>query len=127
LKGAICRCCKKKGHIQDKCFTHIRKGLLCVDANGVPLKTQPPTLPQQGWVAEIGPQMANLEWKLKILSPLQVFQPLPSLMVIGHNTPKFSVKSNDMWDDITLYNCKIAEASSVHMPGIHATTLTNNF
>ena len=56
LKDAICRCCKKKGHMQDKCFTRIRKGLPCVDVNGVPLKNQPPSPPQQGRVAEIGTQ-----------------------------------------------------------------------
>ena len=54
LRDAICRCCNKKGHMQDKCFTRIRKGLPCVDAKGVPLRNQPPTPPpQQGRVAEV--------------------------------------------------------------------------
>jgi hypothetical protein len=57
LRDVICRVCKKKGHFQDKCFTRIAKGLPCVDANGVPLKNQPPTPPPRaGRVAEIGQQ-----------------------------------------------------------------------
>ena len=57
VKDVICRVCKKKGHFQDKCYTRINKGLPCIDANGVPLKTQPATPPQrQGRVAEIGQQ-----------------------------------------------------------------------
>jgi hypothetical protein len=59
FKDVICRVCKKKGHFQDKCFTCIAKGLPCVDANGVPLKNQPPTPPPRaGRVAEIGQQGA---------------------------------------------------------------------
>ena len=42
MKDVVCRCCKKKGHMQDVCFTRINKGLPCVDSKGVPLKTQPP-------------------------------------------------------------------------------------
>ena len=52
-KDIICRCCNKFGHMQDVCFTRIRKNLPCVDANGVPLKTQPPKKPNQGRVNEI--------------------------------------------------------------------------
>ena len=59
-KDIICRHCKKKGHMQDKCSTRIAKGLPCVDINGIPLKTQPPTPPpRQGRVAEIGNQSAG--------------------------------------------------------------------
>ncbi len=60
FKEVICRVCKKKGHFQDKCFTRLAKGLPCVDANGVPLKNQPPTPPPRaGRVAEIGQQGAT--------------------------------------------------------------------
>ena len=56
-KDTICRVCKKKGHFQNVCYTRIAKGLPCVDANGVPLKTQPPPPPpRSGRVAEIGQQ-----------------------------------------------------------------------
>ena len=41
----ICRCCNKRGHAQDVCYTRIKKGLPCVDVNGVPLKNQPPPPP----------------------------------------------------------------------------------
>jgi hypothetical protein len=59
LKTWFVVCVRKKGHFQDKCYTHIAKGLPCVDANGVPLKNQPPTPPfRTGRVAEIGQQGA---------------------------------------------------------------------
>ena len=54
MKDAICRCCKKKGHMQDVCFTRIKKGLPCVDAKGQVLKNQPPR--PQGRVNEINSQ-----------------------------------------------------------------------
>lgn len=55
-KTVICRCCKKKGHFQDVCYTRIKKGLPCVDAKGVPLSKQPPS---QGRVNEISDQSGS--------------------------------------------------------------------
>ena len=80
--------------MQDKCFTRIRKGLPCVDANGVPLKNQPPT-PQQGRVAEIGTSNQSGGGAQNVAPPPpQVFQPLHKTMGMAtrHHTPKFSVK-----------------------------------
>jgi hypothetical protein len=60
FKAVICCVCRKKGHLQDECYTCIAKGLPCVHANGVRLKSQPPTpLTRMGRVAEIGQQEAN--------------------------------------------------------------------
>jgi hypothetical protein len=57
FKDIICCVCKKKGHFQDKSYTRIPKGLPCVDANGVPLKSQSLTPPSRtGRVAKIGQQ-----------------------------------------------------------------------
>jgi hypothetical protein len=41
-------CVQKKRHFQDECYNCIAKGPQCADANGVPLKSQPPILPENG-------------------------------------------------------------------------------
>ena len=86
LRDSICRCCKKKGHMQDKCFTRIRKNLPCVDANGIPLKNQPPT-PQQGRVAEIGPQNSQSGGGAQNVAPPSGFSAPPQGNGNGYWTP----------------------------------------
>ena len=54
-KSVVCRCCNKKGHMQEVCYTRIKKNLPCVDAQGKPWRTQP-AKPAQGRVNEVSEQ-----------------------------------------------------------------------
>ena len=56
-KAVICRCCKKKGHMQEVCYTRINKNLPCVDAQGKPWRTQPAK--PQGRVNEVAEQNSS--------------------------------------------------------------------
>ena len=56
-KSIICRCCKKKGHMQEVCYTRINKNLPCVDAQGKPWRTQPAK--PQGRVNEVAEQNSS--------------------------------------------------------------------
>ena len=57
-KSVVCRCCNKKGHMQEVCYTRIKKNLPCVDAQGKPWRTQP-AKPAQGRVNEVSEQQTG--------------------------------------------------------------------
>ncbi len=75
--------------MQDKCFTRIRKGLPCVDVNGVPpKKSATPPLPNKVGLLKLALKMANLEEGHKMLPPHQVFQPPLKTMDTGPLIPQ---------------------------------------
>ena len=73
-KNMICRCCKKKGHMQEVCYTRINKNLPCVDAQGNPWRTQP-AKPAQGRVNEIDDQSHHGTPMAPISQPPPQFAP----------------------------------------------------
>ena len=87
-KAVICRCCKKKGHMQEVCYTRINKNLPCVDAQGKPWRTQPAK--SQGRVNEVAEQ--NSSPVAPVAQP-PLTLPLPHLTAVtGPHTPQIFSK-----------------------------------
>ena len=74
-KSVVCRCCNKKGHMQEVCYTRIKKNLPCVDAQGKPWRTQP-AKPAQGRVNEVSEQQTGTPMAPISQPPLNFTPPL---------------------------------------------------
>ena len=74
-KSVVCRCCNKKGHMQEVCYTRIKKNLPCVDAQGKPWRTQP-AKPAQGRVNEVSEQQTGTQMAPISQPPLNFAPPL---------------------------------------------------